>query len=137
MLGYTNLTRTWEVTMLASFNYQGPPTVAVVIGAGLAIAIIVALQFSRSVLAGLFGGAISWGLIAFVVLGKGSGDMTELIQMFYGAIFGLAGAFVGMASSKATRRRGRVMSGCRHCGYNITGYESGVCRKCGKPISAS
>ena len=95
-----------QVTMLASFNYEDPSTGALVIGAGVAIVILIALAFSRSALAGLFGGAISWGLIAVVVFGTGSGDMTGLMQTFFGVFFGVVGAVAGLVAGligKATK----------------------------------
>jgi len=92
--------------MLASFNYYGPSTGTFITGIVVAIAILIVLVFSRSALAGLFGGAISWGLIAVVVFGSGKGDMTGLLQTVYGAIFGVAGAVAGLIAGlvgKATK----------------------------------
>ena len=86
------------MAILASFNYYGPSTGAIVIGAGLAIAILVALACSRSAMASCLLGAYSWGIIAFFVFGSSSeeGDMTGIMQMASGVFFGIAGAVAGL-----------------------------------------
>jgi hypothetical protein len=81
--------------MFASFNYHDPTPMILGIGAGIAIVALVSLYFTRSVLAGMFGGACSWGFIAFVVYGFGTGDMTSLVQTGSGMVFGIAGAVAG------------------------------------------
>lgn len=82
--------------MIASFNYYGPSTITFVISICVAIAVLVPLFFTRSVLRGIFGGAISWGLIAIIVFGAGRGDMTNLLQMVWGVICAVAGAVAGL-----------------------------------------
>ena len=92
-----------QVTMLASFNfYQDPPIGALVIGSGLAIAVLVALAFSRSALAGFFGGAISLGVIAFFVFATGGGDLAGVFAMFLGIVGAVAGLVAGLLG-KATK----------------------------------
>lgn len=87
--------------MLASFNYYGPPTGALAVGIVVALAILVALAFSRSAVLGLLLGAASWGLIAYLVFGLGKGDMTGLMQIVYGVLCGIAGAVSGLLAGFA------------------------------------
>lgn len=93
--------------MLASFNYYPPSTTALTTGIIIGLGILVVLFLTRSALAGFFGGALGWGLIAVVVFGSGRGDMTDLVQMVQGVIYGAAGAVAGLLAGilgKVTRR---------------------------------
>lgn len=93
--------------MLASFNYYPPSTATFTTGIIIGLGALVVLFLTRSALAGFFGGAISWGLIAVVVFGSGRGDMTDLVQMVQGVIYGAAGAVAGLLAGvigKVTRR---------------------------------
>lgn len=93
--------------MLASFNYYPPSTTAFTTGIVIGLGVLVALFLTRSALAGFFGGALGWGLIAVAVFGSGSGDMTDLVQIVQGVIYGAAGAVAGLLAGvlgKVTRR---------------------------------
>lgn len=85
--------------IIASFNYHDPSPAALVTGALIGLFILVGLGFTRSIVAGLCGGMVTWGGIAFAVFGLGSGDLTGLMQfaaaLFFGMIGGAAGAAVG------------------------------------------
>lgn len=93
--------------MLASFNYYPPSTTAFTTGILIGLGALVVLFLTRSALAGFFGGALSWGLIAAAVYGSGRGDMTGLVQIVQGVIFGVAGGVAGLLAGvlgKATRK---------------------------------
>lgn len=57
------------MVVLASFNYHDPPMIIYVMGGAVALSLLIPIFLSRSILVGIFGGAISWGLIAFFVFG--------------------------------------------------------------------
>ena len=77
------------VFVLASFNYYGPAAGARVVGAGLAIVIVVAITFSRSPLVSLFGGALyaSWS----------ADDATAKAALIVLAIIGVLNAAISAA----------------------------------------
>jgi hypothetical protein len=87
------------MTILASFNYYGPPAAALVGGAAVALAVLVILARCRSVVLGIVCGAVVWGVIAFLVFGAGSGDMVGLMRIVYGTTFAVAGAVLGSAAA--------------------------------------
>lgn len=92
--------------MLASFNYYPPSATAFTTGIIIGLGALVVLFLTRSALAGFFGGALSWALIAAAVYGSGSGDLTGLVQTVQGVIFGVAGAVAGLLAGvlgKVTR----------------------------------
>jgi hypothetical protein len=94
--------------MLASFNYYPPSAAAFITGIIIGLGALAVLFLTRSALAGFFGGAISWGLIAAAVYGSGRGDMAGLAALVNGVIYGVAGAVAGLMAGllgKATRTR--------------------------------
>ena len=132
------------MAILASYNYYGPSTSAIVIGAGLAIAILVALRFSRSAWLGFLGGAISWGVIAYVVFG--TGYMLYIMRVGGSIFFGLVGAVAGMnqglrgavaVSSRLSRAdRRRMQNLCVKCGSDLRGSKD-RCPECGTSLEKS
>lgn len=94
--------------MLASFNYYPPSAATFTTGVLFGLGALVVSFLTRSALAGFFGGAISWGLIAAAVYGSGRGDMASLAQLVNGVIYAVAGAVAGLvagALGKATRKK--------------------------------
>jgi hypothetical protein len=94
--------------ILASFNYTGPPLGTVMLALLVAVAVILLLAATRSLVIGIIGGAISAGVAAWVVLGAGHGDLTGLMQLVYAPIVGILGGVAGgiaAAIAKALRNR--------------------------------
>ena len=92
------ITRSSQNNLIANFNsnYSEPSTITFVIGICVAIAILVPLFFTRSVLQGMFGGAVSWGLIAVIVYYPvGRGDMAGLPAIAAGVTCAVAGTVAG------------------------------------------
>lgn len=83
------------MNVFASFNFHGPSGEAVGFGLLTAAIALAALWYSRSILAGIFGDAVSGAVIAWFVFGHGQGDMVELMQVGFAQVFGVAGAIAG------------------------------------------
>lgn len=90
--------------LLASFNYDQPSTLAIAVGILIGLLILILAGVSRRVLFGIFATAVGWALIAAVVCYQGRGDLTIIMIMFFGAIFGLAGAIVGGLTAYCVKR---------------------------------
>jgi hypothetical protein len=84
------------LVVFSSFNFDGPPVVAILLALGIALLFVVLLGFfSRRILVGLFGGAIIAAGISFVIISMGRGDMVDLIVLFCTPIAAACGALVG------------------------------------------
>ncbi len=83
------------MNVFASFNFYGPPAEALVLGLLTAAVILAGLWSSRSILAGIVGGAASGAVIAWFVFGYGQGDMVGLMQIVGALLFGVVGAVAG------------------------------------------
>ena len=88
------------MVVLASFYYYLPSVQTCLVGITFAIVVQIVLGFSKRVRAGILGGAISWAAITWVVLGRGSGDMVGLVQIFWTPILAILGAIIGGVAAK-------------------------------------
>ena len=96
------------MVILASFNYTGPSGGTIAVALVVATTALLLLGATRSVIAGVCGGAISGAAIAWFVLGAGAGDLTGLMQLVYSPVCGVLGAVAGGvagAIGKASRSR--------------------------------
>jgi hypothetical protein len=94
--------------ILASFNYAGPPLGTVMVALLVAATVLLLLGATRSVVIGAFGGAIGGGVMAWLVLGAGGGDLMGLMQLVFSPMVGVLGAVAGgvaAAIGKALRNR--------------------------------
>ena len=108
--------------VLASFNYSAPATGELAFASCVALAILILLVFTRSALYGFMGGGISWGAIAVIVFGSGSGDMAELMQMIYGPFFGVVGAIAGLIAGLIGKAWKSSQTEQEHAGHDDSEY---------------
>jgi hypothetical protein len=59
------------------------------------------------------------------------------LQVPLPALFLLTALLPGVALRQVIRKRRLIKTGCRSCGYDLTGNTSGVCPECGKPINVN
>lgn len=107
VLGRGCQTRHVQMTIFASFNYGIWPSIGILaIGACLGVVVLVGLAHCKSALAGLFGGAICWALIAFVVFSFGGARWGDggLNAPIGGVLFGVIGAAAGLVAGLLGKR---------------------------------
>lgn len=80
--------------MFADFSYIQPPFYAVFLGTGGIILLMIACAWMRRIFLGMIAGGLGSAAIAWLVLGKGGGEMVGLMQLIGTPTGGVFGALV-------------------------------------------
>lgn len=91
--------------VLASFNYCLPSIQDLVVAVVLALLALVVVARCRQVLVGITVTSMAWTTITWIVVGRGNGDLTEILQVFFAIVSAIAGAVIGGVSVRIAKRR--------------------------------
>lgn len=91
--------------VLASFNYDQPSIQTLIVATVLALLTLVVVARCRHFLVGIAITSIAWTSIAWIAVGRGNGDLTEILQVFLAIVAAIAGAVIGAVTVRIAKRR--------------------------------